>query len=111
MTPEQQLVASTALAGFGGLFIIELAKLFKTKKPNPWLALPGFGTLAFGISFASCIIGALTWFEDQRLYPNIQFTSGLDQAHFWFNIQLFAFLFLFLIYVLGTFFPDQFNPQ
>jgi hypothetical protein len=105
------LVASSALAGFTGLLIIEFSRLArKTRSWDKWVI--GFISLICGISFVFCVTNAKTWFDDQLVYNlNSQFTfdfsSELNNARVAFNVQVLSFFMLFLVYIAESFFSHE----
>ncbi len=95
------LVASSALVGFAGFLIIEYVRL--TRRENLWVkSIIGFIALIWGFSFISCVINIIDWFKYKGM-----FASDLDMALIWFYAQIGCFLFLFVVYILVSYFSTE----
>jgi hypothetical protein len=93
------LVGSSALAGFAGLIVIQLVQL--SRDYAYWdRFLVGILSLVNGISFVICIVGAISWFND-----NIE--SNLNMARNSFLVQAISFLLLFTSYILVNYFSEK----
>lgn len=96
---QAMLVASSALAGFAGVLTVQFARLARrTRAWDKWAI--GFITLACGVSFCFCVLGAINWFD-------YHLTSDLNMARNWFFGQLLSFLLLFGLYVYVSFFTED----
>ena len=95
------LVASSALIGFGGLLVIEVAKLAKGE--GGWgKVILGVPVLGLGTGFVVCIESAITWYQLADYA-----SSYADRAVTWFNVQFFSFLLLLLVYVAAKFWSND----
>ncbi len=89
------LIASSALAGFAGLLIIEFSQL--ARRTSQWdKYVIGFITLVCGGTFVFCVLSAKTWFDDQVTFNinssfSLDFSSDLNNARNAFTVQVVPF--------------------
>jgi hypothetical protein len=91
------LVASTAIAGFEGLLVVEIVRYTRYKQDWPKY-LFGLFVLLLGASFIYCVGGAINWFQN----ISSSTSSDVNYVVIWFFAQLFSFLALLFYYVITT---------